>query len=981
MAIAIRRLPQPFDRNKAEQAINDVLNRLSEAGPEAAMRLEEPVRALIAALAGNSPYLRRTILAHPALLPDLVALGPDALFAREIAALDRAATEAPGVEALMRLLRRHRARMALLVAAADVAALWPLERVTRALSDFAERAVGHALAHLLFRRMRQGEIAWPGRAFERPEPAIAEGSGLIVLGLGKLGARELNYSSDIDLIVLYDEEVVPYRGERALGEAMVRLTQELVRILETRTADGYVFRTDLRLRPDPGATPVALSVGAAETYYQSVALNWERAAMIKARQIAGDRAAGEAYLDRLAPFIWRRHLDYAAIEDIHAIKNQIHRHHGHRGIDLPGLDIKLGPGGIREIEFYAQINQLIHGGRDESLRVRDTLGALDRLVARGRIAADVRDDLRAAYIFYRTLEHRLQMIDDVQTHRLPKDDEGLRHVATFMGFDDRATFESRLRAHLGRVARHYDALLPHRAAAGEAPASDAIAELLADKGFASPENALAIIERWRRGRYRALRTERGRKLLEASLPRIIEAFAATAEPDQCLARFDHFLAKLPAGIQLFSLFQSNPSLFRLIARVMGMAPVLAERLARRPQLIDTILDPDFFAPLPDRATLEREFAAALARARDYEDLLDIARRWAEDRRFQLGVHILEALTHVRAASEFMTDLAEVTLSGLMRPVRAAYERRHGAFPGGALAVVAMGKFGGRELSFASDLDLILLYDVEGGVTESDGPRPVAASRYFSGLGQALLTAMTALTPEGRLWEVDTRLRPSGSAGPLVVTVETFVDYYAERAWTWEHMALTRARVVVAPPRLAARIRESISRILTRQRDLPALLPAVASMRERLRAEFGTDNPWSVKHVRGGFVDMEFVVQFLLLCEGARNPRIFAPRLDDCIDNLVTAKVLDVVDGETMRVAHGLYHAVQGLLRLTVGDAPTPEDFTPDLEAALVRATGRGDFTRLRSDLISAQTAVARIYDRIIAGPAAKLATSNRESMR
>ena len=978
MAIDPRHLPQPFDRNKAEDAINDLLNRLAEeskAGPS----LSAGARALIAALAGNSSYLARALRVYPSLVPTLLDKGPDALFEEEMAELDAASREAPSIEALMRLLRRKKVRIALLVAAADVAGIWPLGRVTEALSIFAERTVTHALSHLLFHSMRRGDLAWPGREFARPLPAIAENSGLIILGLGKLGARELNYSSDIDLIVLYDEEVVPYRGTRSLGDAMVRLTQDLVRILEARTAEGYVFRTDLRLRPDPGATPVALSVGAAETYYQSVALNWERAAMIKARQVAGDFAAGSAYLGRLAPFIWRRSLDFAAIEDIHAIKDQIHRHHGHHGVELPGFDIKLGPGGIREIEFYAQIHQLILGGRDESLRVRDTLGALDRLVARGRVTAAVRDDLEAAYLFYRTLEHRLQMIDDAQTHALPQSADGIAHVATFMGFSETREFETTLKAHLERVQRHYDALLPRTHPSGRTLRRADLASLLREKGFAAPENALEIIERWRRGRYRALRTERARRLLEATLPALVDALADTAEPDQGLARFDHFLSQLPAGVQLFSLFQSNPSLFRLIGRIMGMAPVLAERLAKRPHLIDALLDPDFFAPLPDRESLASEFAAALACARDYEDMLNIARRWTEDRRFQLGVQLLESLAGVREVSEAMTDLAEVSLTGLLGPVGAAYAERHGRFPGGALAILAMGKFGGRELSFASDLDIVLLYDVEGDASQSDGPRPVPASRYFSGLGQALLTAVTALTPEGRLWEVDTRLRPSGRAGPLVVTLGTFTEYYADRAWTWEHMALTRARVIAAPPRFADRIRTAIRGVLTAERDLAALLPAVASMRDRLRAAFGTDNPWAVKHVRGGFIDMEFVVQFLLLREAARNPGVFAPRLDDCIDNLVASAILEPRAGATLHAAHALYHAVQGLLRLTLGEAPDEADFTPDLKSALARAAGVADFPSLKSALLEAQKSVAGIYDRIIAGPAAKLSAHNKEN--
>ena len=965
-------LPPPCEARKADDAVDEILSGLEE--PDLRHRLEdEDGRALLASLAGHSTYLARLVGTHAAMMGRILAEEPSDLLAEELADLRAQAAETDSADALMRRLRLAKGRMALLVAAADVAGVWSLEQVTGALSDFADLALDLALARVVCDRIRRGDFAPPESGETRPLPEIARESGLFVLGMGKLGAHELNYSSDIDLIVLYDDETLRYTGKRSASDCLIRMTQELVRIIDTRTGEGYVFRTDLRLRPDPGATPVALSVAAAETYYQSVAQTWERAAMIKARVVAGDFTAGEDYLARLAPFVWRRSLDFAAIEDIHALKDQIHRHHRHRPLELKGFDVKLGPGGIRTIEFFVQINQLIAGGRDERLRVRETLCALDRLVEAGWTTPEACDELARGYRFLRRLEHRLQMREDRQTHALPESEEERRAVAGFMGCDDLETFERELAGHLERVRARYAALLPREGADEESLSEEALAERLTRGGFGDPENALAIVDRWRRGRYRALRTPRARKLMENCLGGLLDAFGETAEPDAALARFDGFLAALPAGVQLFATFQSNPRLFDLIGRIMGTAPALAEGLAKRPQLIDALMEPDFFAPLPGREVLQEELDSALKRARDYQDILDIARRWTDERRFQLGVQTLEGVADIRKASESMTDLAEVSIAALLPHVEDEYAKRHGRFAGGTLGIVAMGKFGGRELSFGSDLDLVLLYEIAGETDVSDGSRPVGPARYFSGLGQALITALTAMTAEGRLWEVDTRLRPSGRAGPLVVTLETFADYYAHTAWTWEHMALTRARVVATPRDLAERIRHTTGRVLTFERDDTGLLPAVAVMRERMAREFATDNPWSVKHVRGGLVDLEFIVQYLLLREGARKPAVFAPRLDDCIDRLADAQSLSGEDAAALKSAHRLFHGIQSLLRLTIPGDPAAERFTPDLRRALARVGDAPSFEALERQLLDAEAEVRHVYERVIAGPAALLA--------
>ena len=962
-------LPSPFDPGKAQ----DVLAALNSWQTERTRPVAVDARgeALIAALAGNSPYLARTMTREPAWAAGLATRPFDDQFADLIRTLGAEAPHLSAQADLMRLLRRVKARAALIIAAADVAGAWTLETVTEALTDLAEACLGHAVAHLLHGAMSAGELAWPRGAPEDRTPALAADTGLIVLGLGKLGGRELNYSSDIDLIVLYDDMVARYTGRRSPGDFFVRLTRDLLRIMDQRTPDGYVFRTDLRLRPDPSATPLALSTDAAEIYYQSAALNWERAAMIKARPVAGDVAAGEAYLERLSPFVWRRSLDYAAIDDIHAIKNQIHRHHGHRGVTLAGHDVKLGPGGIREIEFFVQIHQLISGGRDWSLRRRATLDALEALVASDRVPRATADELAAAYRFLRTLEHRLQMVADEQTHKLPKDTQDLDRIAAFMTLDGRDDLAAHLARYTDCVQHHYDVLLPEPVSSATL-AGPALIDKLTRAGFTDPASAAETIDRWRRGRYRATRTTRARQILENVLPPLLDALGRTNDPDRALARFDAFVSQLPSGIQLFSLFQSNPSLFGLIGRIMGIAPALADQLAKQAALLDVVLEPHFFDPLPDRAELADELAGVMGRAGDYQDALDLSRAWVNERRFQIGVHILESMADVSEAGAALTTIAELTLEQLIPVVEDDFARRHGRFPGGALAVVAMGKFGGRELSITSDLDVVLLYHTDGSAEQSDGPRPLSPSLYFSRLGQHVITAITALTRNGRLFEVDTRLRPSGSAGPLVVTLKTFHDYYAEQAWTWEHMALTRARVVYGAPDVADRIRTTITQALTSPRDGPSLLAAVANMRERLFAEFGSDSPWAVKHVRGGLIDIEFICQYLMLLEGGAQPAIFAPSIDDAIGRLAAAGALAATDADLLREGHTLLATVQGLLRLCLSDPAGESVLADGLKDTLARATKRRSFGELETDVVRIESDIHALYDRIIADLASAL---------
>src|SRR5204862_853591 len=416
--------------------------------------------------------------------------------------------------------------------------------------------------------------------------------------------------SDIDLIVFYDLARIRLRAGLEVQPFFVRLTRDLIRLLAERTGDGYVFRTDLRLRPDPGATPLALSTEAALNYYESVGQNWERAALIKARPVAGDLAAGNALLEGLAPYIWRKYLDYAAIADIHAMKRQIHAFYGFASIAVAGHNIKVGRGGIRAIEFFVQTQQLIAGGRQPELRASDTLTALQRLAERGWITAGARAELDAAYRFLRTVEHRLQMIADEQTQTLPDDADKLTALARFCGFADDAAFAARLRSELERVQAHYVRLFEHSPAlthgsanmvfAGEADDPATVAAL-AQMGYTRAPEIIALVRGWHHGRYPAVRTARTRELLTEVQPVLIEALAKTANPDLALIGFDRFLSELPSGVQLFSLLKQRPALLEMIAAIMGTAPRLSRILSTRRRVLAAVLDPGFFGSLADRA--------------------------------------------------------------------------------------------------------------------------------------------------------------------------------------------------------------------------------------------------------------------------------------------------------------------------------------------------------------------------------------------
>src|SRR5215831_1881671 len=752
--------PIVHDGARAERVLCDLAHRCStepELAPLAALLAASRVRGLLAGIFGASPYLTSLIERNPSALLAALEQSPEQRFATLARDLAQEVAAADATAHVMRALRVFKNHIALLVALCDLAGVWGVMVVTQRLSEAADAAVGAAVRYLFRLARKTGD--WLSQ----------EPSGYIVLAMGKYGAFELNYSSDIDLIVFYDLGRIRLRAGLEVQPFFVRLTRGLVRMLTERTGEGYVFRTDLRLRPDPGATPLALSTEAALNYYESFGQNWERAALIKARPAAGDLAAGAALLEELAPYVWRKYLDFAAIADIHAMKRQIHAFRGFGTIAVAGHNIKVGRGGIREIEFFAQTQQLIAGGRQPDLRVCDTLTALERLQQRGWITPAAQAELAEAYCFLRTVEHRLQMIADEQTQMLPDDPDKLNAVARLCGFAHRDAFAARLTSALERVQAHYVRLFEHSpdltrgganmVFAGEADDPATIAALT-QMGFTRASEIIAIVRGWHHGRYPAVRSARARELLTEVQPVLVEALAKSANPDLALIGFDRFLSQVPSGVQLFSLLKQKPALLELIAAIMGTAPRLARILGKRRRVLDAVLDPGFFGSLVERAQLEAMIAAEFD-VLGLESALDAARLLASEQQFLIGVRVLTGTISAAQAGGAYALLAECLIGAMQARVEREMVRAHGHVPGGAAAVIAMGKLGGREMTAASDLDLILVYDFDASAVLSSGVKPLAPIHYYTRLTQRLISAFTAPTAEGILYPVDMRLRPSG----------------------------------------------------------------------------------------------------------------------------------------------------------------------------------------------------------------------------
>ena len=920
-----------IDAGAASRALESVREAAASDGwsdaLEAALPALEPVVA-------TSPYLAGLMRRWPDWLAAILRDAPEPGLAD---LLSRTGGLSGGADDVRAPLRRLKGELHLLTALADLGGVWTLDQVTDALSRFADASAATALRAVAHDQRERGKLVSPADDPRGPVP------GLFGLAMGKHGANELNYSSDIDISLFWEPDVlVPALAEGVEPQRFLdRLAQAFAQLMQERTGDGYVFRVDLRLRPDPSSTPPVVAVPMALDYYEGVGQNWERAAFIKARPAIGDLIEGADFLKALTPFVWRRSLDYQAILDIQSIKRQIHVHKTGEGLEAAGANLKLGRGGIREIEFYAQTQQLILGGRDPSLRSPRTVDALAALADKGHVPANVAAELTTAYERLRALEHRVQMLDDEQTHVLPADPARRRAVASLSGHGDLADFDAEVETLLVGVNRRYGDLFE-----GEEQLSSEFGSLvftgvendpetlatLARMGFSDPAAVSDAIRSWHHGRIPATRSARGRELFTRLAPRLLEAAARTGAADAAFRRFSVFFAGLSAGVQVQALFLNQPELFERIVGVMAFAPRLARTLGRYPAALDSMLDARFETELGVDTGLFDQMEREAAEAGDFEGAMNAVRRLHREQMFRIGMQTLSGRIGPQAAGRGFTNLANAAMRTLSAAALAETERLGGAMTG-AVAVIALGKAGSGEMTAGSDLDLMTVYDAPPeAVSEKKG---WAADVFYVRFTQRLISALSAHTGEGGLYDVDMRLRPSGSKGPVSVRLSGFDAYYGQEAATWEFMALTRARVVWASdPSFGAATTKAIEVALRRPRPGIDVAAEVRAMRDLMARERRPDGFWDLKLAPGGLVDAEFVGQFRQLQSAAAGGALTVSTLSQL--------ARDMPLREAWKVQQGLAQ----LLACAFDDKADVEAEPETFRRRLAQAAGELDFESL-----------------------------------
>jgi glutamate-ammonia-ligase adenylyltransferase len=870
----------------------------------------------------HSPFLRSAIEARPDIVECFERAGPDAAIALALAA------EAETIDGR---LRRQRHGLALAIALGDLAGELSFERVTTHLSDFADGAIDEAVQSAILDRVPN-----------------AERQGFAVIAMGKLGSRELNYSSDVDLLLLFDPETLPRRGRDDPGEAAVRIARRLIEILQKRTAEGYVQRVDLRLRPSPEVTPIALPLNAAISHYESSALPWERAAFIRARAAAGDIALGQRFLAAIQPFVWRRSLDFGVIEEVRQISARI-RDHFSQGVFVgPGYDLKRGRGGIREVEFFVQIQQMIHGGRDEAVRAPATLDAIRALLDAGRLESDVAGELADTYRLLRTIEHRVQMVEDAQTHLLPAEPAALDNVAQLHGLNGAPQLLELLRPHVERAGLIFDGLAPPSASRMSSD-PQILGEELATLGFTDPDPVTTRIADWRSGRARSLRSPAAQQAFEAMLPALLRAIAASGDPQRALNRLSDIIERLTSGVNFFRLLEARPTLARLLATILAHAPALSDQLARRPELFEGLFDASSFASPPSAS----EFAELVGQAMDgqpYDIAIDRARRLINERRFALGVQLIDRRSDPLDVALGYSRVAEGALNALGSAAKAEFEQAHGSFNEGELLVLGLGRLGGCALTHASDLDIVYLHTAPP-EARSNGPKPLGPNDYFNRLASRLTAALSVPTAAGPLYDVDTRLRPEGAKGMLVVSLDAFDRYQRREAWTWEHMALCRARPVFGSQTGRERVHTVVEGILKLPRDKAKVIADARQMRADMERHKPARSAIDVKLGPGGLVDLEFVVHVLQLTTGLG----LDPRIEVALEQLEAASLIPA----NIVSAQNLLTRMLVMMRLVA-----PGDVKPTAETwnLVALACGAGSWDELLAEHDAARQSISALWN-------------------
>jgi glutamate-ammonia-ligase adenylyltransferase len=941
MASLFDKLPpfQPLDAPHADLLLQDA------RAQEALTPLIKAHENFFAWLVEGSPFLARLMRRYPEVMLALQDSAPEDYLDTLYTRLDDEMAAASDKDAAMALLRHARNRAALTIAVADLADAWDVETVTRYLTRLADVAVRCGLDFLLRAAVAEARLT----AFSR--------DGLVVLALGKHGGEELNYSSDIDFVIYYTPDALPLAEGQDRRKFHIKLVQDLTALLQNPTADGFVFRVDLRLRPDPGATPVTISVDAALGYYESMGQNWERAVYIKARPIAGDLKAGQKFIDDLQPYIWRRYFDFAAIEDVHSMKRQMHAVRGHAEIVAQGHNLKLGRGGIREIEFFVQTQQLIAGGRDPDLRGHRTVEMLAMLAAKDWISHETADKLTASYYYLRRMEHRLQMRLDEQTQTLPKDDAAFAGFACFAGYDSAAAFSADFIGHLTGVTAEYGQLFEQaESLSGEAgnlvftggEDDPETLETLSNMGFRRPADISGIIRGWHAGRMAATRSARAREILTRLQPVILNKLAEARAPDDGFIRFDQFLSALPAGVQIFSLFQSNPHVLNLLIDIINSAPRLAALLSGNAGLVDALVP----------GHVPQELPVAFD---GFEAAMDGLRRYVHEAQFRVGTKTLADPTMAISYGDAYSRLAETAIGTIYDAAMADIERQYGRLPECEMVVLGLGKLGSGEMTLQSDLDLILICDCPDFSALSDGDKPLDADRWFARAARRLTSGLSAPSAEGELYEVDTRLRPSGNAGPLVTKFTSFVDYQLNQAWNWEHMALTRGRVLAGGDKLRQKVEAAIGDILSAPRDMAKLAQDAEDMRQRLRTHQPQAGPFDIRRGDGGLVDVEFIAQSLQLAHGAQHDGLLVPQpLPQILSALKSADCLERDAHDGLQAAAACFLSLRQIASLCLEDDETAPPAA--IAGLLLEALNEPDMSRLSHVIEQHRAHVAACFE-------------------
>lgn len=952
----------PQSQQQAEQLLGEFLQIAREQGQDqlsAFIDGDAGIGEFLGAVFSLSPYLNGLARNYPAVVALCWKQGFKQAMDQTLSVVEDASFHDNDEKTLIAQLRMAKKQAALICGLADLGGWWSWKTVSAEITRTADVTLAAATRHLLAEAGRAGKLELedlrdPGR-----------GSGYSVLAMGKHGAGELNYSSDIDLIVFFDPDGPAILDRDESVKLFVRLTRSLVRIMQERTEDGYVFRMDLRLRPDPSSMPLAIPLPVALNYYESRGQNWERAALIKARPVAGDLKAGDAFLTELTPFVWRRYLDYAAIADVHSIKRQIQSHRGYNDVHVPGHNVKLGRGGIREIEFFVQTQQLIAGGRNPVLRDRRTVEMLDLLAQQSWIEQETADDLARSYAFLRDVEHRLQIVSDAQTHSLPEDDDALLVIALLSGHSTVDAFGKMLLAHLENVESHYAALFASEdrlsmeqgnlSFTGDDDDPGTVESLLS-MGFEDPSRAISIVRGWHFGRHLAVQSQQAREQLTELTPALLTEFCETRQADETLLNFDEFMRGLPSGIQLFSVLKANSRLLSLLARVLSAAPRLARIITRRPHVFDGVLEPGFFEATPSldlwRETLER----SLAQARDYEDGLDRFRIFAAEQKFLIGIRLISGVINPHQAAEFFSQLAELLLLAMVDWIGAIFKESHGVVPGAEFVLVALGNLGTYELTAGSDLDVMLIYRYPPENDESEGALPLHASQYFGRFAQRLISAMKAPTAQGIVYELDFRLRPHGSAGPIATSLRAFRKHYQEGgAWTWERLAMARARVMGGSSAFREEVETAIAEAIAPSENTASMAKDILKMRLLMDKERPARDVWDVKLAKGGLVDIEFIAQTEILFGQLQKQRT----ISDSLEQLPGKELQN--DNVTLARAHRNFLRVIQVLRLCLdNEVPTDEGPRGMIEL-LLQQLDLPDMVSAEAFLKDSQTAVRQIF--------------------